>query len=393
MRDPGDDDDMVPLGAVLDEIKDDAFQHQMNKARDDIIALTGGDLGGESSKRRRRPMFEPAIALWADNDDDEVDLVEPLVPDKALTVQASDPKTGKTWIEEEIAMAIATATPAFGTFPTQPPPRTVAIILCEDSRRSTRHRLNAIAASRGLSHAEAVRRIYFICRPSFNLIDINDLAWIVASVRALPEKPALLIIDPLRDAWIGDESEEMDKVTRVLRHLIVLLECAVFITHHNRKASQQGRRTEQAGDDMRGGGELRGRLDSGIYPRRKSGNDDPKRISLDVATERRDAEGAGKFGLDIVIKNKGRIPHVVEWTVMRGGDMAKAIEDRVVDALKSLDRDTPGDFFSQRDIGARANMRVAEAAKALGDLLSRRSIERSTKRGGYRLRPSENQAA
>jgi hypothetical protein len=372
--DKGDPDEMVPLGELLEETK---WQHALAKAQVDLDNLNAV---GAASKHAR-PMFAPALDLWADSDDEPIDLVQGLIPERALTVQASSPKAGKTWIEEELVTSIATGTKAFNEFPTGDP-RAAAMILCEDSRRATRNRLKAIATGKGLSHEEALRRIYLVCRPHFDLLNPADVAWIVASARMLPEPIAILVIDPLRDAWTGKETEEMDKVTRVLRQLVTLLDCAVFITHHNRKSSTASNKPPSSPEEeMRGGSELLGRLDAGIFPRRKGG-DARNTFDLNVHTTKRDGQRVEDFDLRLEIEDENRRAKTVRWTVIRGTQGGN--DERVLEALRKLEAEHPGDYHDIRAIARRAGLRESEASDTLSSLLFSKKAERGIRHGSWR---------
>jgi len=367
------------LGALVGRA---CFRGAMAKAKRDLAVAGVGD----RAEIERLPLFQPALTLWEYNDPPPADLVDRLIPEKGLTVQSSHPKTGKTWIEEEIAVSIATGTKAFGHFDTGEP-RAVALVLFEDSKATTKIRLGAIGAGKGMQPTEALRRVYFVCKPRLDLLDVDDAAQLVASVRALPEKPAAVFFDPLRDAHTGDEVDDMDEVARVLRHLATVLDCAIFVTHHNRKA-QQGQHASkgQAGDEMRGGGELRGRIDAGIYPR-LVGGDQVNTFELEVSTDKRDGQKAAPFKLSLDIEDVDKRAKTVRWSV-DGLSQAKERDEahRVWEALVELNHERPAEFHAVTAVAEMAKMRKADVLEALHALLTdrERRAERGT-RGGWRV--------
>lgn len=361
------------------------WEGELGRARLDLAAL---GIGG-GPRKHAAPMFAPALTLWDEEDAEVPDLVDGLVPTRGFTVQSSAPKVGKTWVEEEIAVSISTATKAFGVFDTGKKPLTSALILCEDSRRATKRRLGAIAAGKGLTKEQALERVHLVCRPHFDLTNAEDMAWVVASVRCLPEPPAILFIDPLRDAHTGDETDDMDPVTRALRQLITVLDCAVYVNHHNRKTQGNGKESGDPGDEMRGGGELRGRIDAGIYPKKKGG-DGVNTFELDVRTEKRDGQASGTFGLKIEIEDENKRAKCVRWTVTRDGKESVATPgQRILAALVGLNEGSPADYFAQSTISKRAGMKHEIAFDTLNELLALGRVERGFGGRGWRLTSGE----
>lgn len=354
---------------------------ELTRAKIDLQMVGAGERAG----RVRRPMLQSALSLWDEPDEEVRDLVEGLVPERGLTVQSSDPKTGKTWIEQEIAVSIATGTKVFGRFATGAP-RHVAMFLFEDKKSSTKNRLRAIAAGKGMPKERALARVQLVCKPSFNLVNVDDLAWVVASVRLMPEAPAAIFLDPLRDAWVGNETDEMDTVTRALRQLVKVLDCAVFVTHHNRKAQNAGGKDRgQAGDEMRGGGELRGRIDAGLYPKKKGG-DGKNTFELDVRTENRDGQGAGSFGLSFHIIDEDRRAVDIRWQVIEpGAPGISGDESRIIAALVRLNEARPNGWFGVEQIRETAGMNKDNCRAALDSLRGKKKVEKSIGNLGWRL--------
>lgn len=374
---------LVPLGVVVADIEAERkareWDLEISRAFVDLSKVGVGD----RLHKRDAPLLAPALSLWEDPDDEVIDIVDGLVPEMGLTVQSSDPKTGKTWIEEEIAVSIATGTPAFGAFETLAGP--VALFLLEDSRAATRTRLGAIARGKGLTREQALADVHLVCRPHFDLLSPDDMAWVVASVRALPIAPVAIFFDPLRDAHTGDEVDDMDRVSRALRALIKTLGCAVFVTHHNRKSSSNPKKDGQAGDEMRGGGELRGRLDAGLYPK-LTGGDQVNVYELAVKTDKRDGQKQAPFTLKLEIEDENKRAVNVRWTVVRDGkDSGATPEQRILSALAGLNEGSPCDYFAQHTIARKAGIKNDSATIALGVLLGQGRIERGVGGRGWRL--------
>lgn len=378
---------LVPLGAVLHDIEAERkareWDLEISRAFVDLARVGVGD----KLHKRDAPLLKPALELWEEPDVEVIDIVDGLVPEMGLTVQSSDPKTGKTWIEEEIAVSIATGTKAFGSFDTMAGP--VALFLFEDSRAATRTRLGAIARGKGLTREQALADVHLVCRPFFDLLSPDDMAWVVASVRALPIAPVAIFFDPLRDAHTGDEVDDMDRVSRALRALIKTLNCAVFVTHHNRKSSSNPKKDGQAGDEMRGGGELRGRLDAGVYPK-LTGGDQVNTFELNVKTDKRDGQKQAPFTLKLEIEDENKRAVNVRWTVVRDGkESVTTDEQRVRSALLAMNEEHPASHFALEAIAKRAGIRKAAASDALAALQQEMKVERGFGGRGFRLQTGE----
>src|SRR5207237_1162083 len=128
-------------------------------------------------------------------------LVEHLWGLGAAGVLGGAPKTGKTWLGCELALAVATGTPALGRFAVQR--GTVIFFGAEDDQPSLRGRFGAIARARGLDLESA----------SLFLLDVAELrldrALDVARLRAtvVEHRPVLVVLDPfVRLARVDENS-------------------------------------------------------------------------------------------------------------------------------------------------------------------------------------------
>ena len=247
---------------------DEAWAIEVDRARADLARIAG-----HGAVEMTPIAFESGLDLCAndDGDDERGWLVAGLIPAHGFTLQASAPKCGKTWIAESVALALASATPLFGVFATARKPRHVFLLLAEDSRADTKRRLRKLLAGAGLDET-VLDRVHVKCRERVDLLNVDHLARVVASVRMLSCKPALVVIDTLRDAHSGSEVEDMDAVSRRLRDLASVLDCALFVTHHVRKLRPRATFTF---DDVRGGTELRARMEAGLLARRVDGDGGP----------------------------------------------------------------------------------------------------------------------
>jgi len=177
----------------------------------------------------------------------------------AAGILGGAPKTGKSFFALELAVAVASATPAAGRFAVAAPG---PVLLCaaEDPPAVVVQRLAALAAGRAQSLARLPVEV--IVEPGVRLPDGLDR--LTATVARLG--PRLLILDPLIRLHRADENSaaEMAVVLDGLRTLARATACAVLLVHHTRKAPAGG----VAGHGLRGSSDLHAFGDTNLYLRR-----------------------------------------------------------------------------------------------------------------------------
>lgn len=228
-------------------------------------------------------------------------LVRSLIADGGTAVIATEPKAAKTWAATEVAIAVATGTPAFGDQRFEARRRRVAYFYPEDVEVSVRNRLRALSASRG--GPQAVRDSGLYAQPKGREVDLTrdeDVALLVASCRRIGDV-GLLVLDPLRNVHSGEEdkSDAMAQVMARIRAISTLVGCVVLVVHHTAKSSRDGA-TRQPGQKMRGSGAIHGSVDSGIYLE-NLGGDGKTEFYNDVRSQVKSARGAGDFSLTLSI--------------------------------------------------------------------------------------------
>lgn len=177
----------------------------------------------------------------------------------AAGILGGAPKTGKSFFALELAVAVASATPAAGRFAV-PAPGPVLLCAAEDPPAVVVQRLAALAAAR--EQALATLPVEVIVEPGVRLPDgLDRLAATVARV-----EPRLLVLDPLIRLHRADENSaaEMAVVLDGLRTLARATACAVLLVHHTRKAPAGG----VAGHGLRGSSDLHAFGDTNLYLRR-----------------------------------------------------------------------------------------------------------------------------
>ena len=167
------------------------------------------------------------------------------------------PKRGKTWLGCELALAVATGSPALGRFAVK---RRGDVIFfgAEDDQAALRARFDAIARARSLDLAAA----------SLFLLDVAQLRLdergCVARLRATiaSRRPRLLVLDPfVRLARVNEnDAGEVSAVLGELRAIQRELGTTILLAHHTRK-SPSGHK----GYQLRGSGDFAAWHDSALY--------------------------------------------------------------------------------------------------------------------------------
>lgn len=295
------------------------------------------------------PLFMPAPALLTAEHPQTVWLVGGIVKEGGTLVVSGEPKTGKSWVLTEIALAVASGTLAFGEF-LVPRAGSVAYFYAEDLAPDVAGHLRALAAGRGADPLLLAANLHV--QPRGRFLDVTrdeDLALVVASARRIPNLK-LLVLEPLRDLHSGEEdkSDSMRDVMRRLRCLGELLSCTVGVAHHSAKASADGAKRRQ-GQKMRGSSAIHGSVDSGFY---LSGLDgDGERVFKNkVQSEIKGARSAGYFSLTLTIEDDPVTQTAVRaaWSYSKG-DEKKTDEEGDADVAELLRSEV---FTVMRQLGA-----------------------------------------
>jgi len=241
-------------------------------ASDTIAACQNGDDPAEVLERGRtikRPgeasgTMCKAVLSHPELESAELPQIEPILG-KGLLARGDygvlfGPKgTGKTWLALQLAASASEGEPFF-TWPTVK--STVLIWSLELTRDRLRERLRAVSPERthpslflfgkdslrGMPGAEGISPIPRLAVQ----VDQQRVLDVVARIR-----PDLMIIDPLGPTVEADENKELMPIARFIVDLCSRMGCAVFLTHHPRKAPPTG----PAGDDkavheLRGAGQF-----------------------------------------------------------------------------------------------------------------------------------------
>ena len=191
---------------------------------------------------------KPKDALW---------LVESLWAASGVGIVGGLPKSLKTWLATELAIAVASGKDALGRFPVKLS-GPVLVYAAEDDLPAMRARFQAVADARGVALKDAP--VYLIDVPALRLDDHDQLRRLHRTVANL--RPRLLVLDPfIRVVRLDENSaQEVSAVLGSLRALQRELDVAVLLVHHMRKSP-----SAHLGQQLRGSSDFAAWSDSGIY--------------------------------------------------------------------------------------------------------------------------------
>lgn len=197
-------------------------------------------------------------------------LAEGLWLDQGVGILGGAPKCCKTWLASELAVAVASGTPALGRFAVSTP-GPVLLFCAEDSPPNLRARLDGLVALRGRALAELPLLLLDV--DALRLDRESDVERLVAT--AAQVRPRLLVLDPfVRLARIDENSAvEVSAVLGALRELQRVHSTAVLVVHHARKSP-----AAQPGQALRGSSDFAAWGDSNLYLARQG---DVLRLTLE----------------------------------------------------------------------------------------------------------------
>lgn len=285
-------------------------------------------------------------------------LVDELFASSAVGLLGGPPKAFKTWVAAELALAVATGTPAFGRFAV-PIPGPVLFFGAEDPPPDLRTRFDSIARARRLDLAKAP--LFLLDVAQLRLDDAGHLERLHKTVAL--HAPRLLVLDPFVRLVAGLDENSARDVSAVLGALRTLQrerDVTILLVHHMRKSP-----AAHPAQQLRGSGDFSAWLDSGLYLTR----DGEDRV---LVVEHRSAPAPPPFRLRLV---PGDTPHLA----IQDSHTDAAIVDvdplqaRVVERLRAVAR--PQSAQALRDC---LRVRKADLLVALRSLADRGVATKST---------------
>jgi len=220
-------------------------------------------------------------------------LVDELFASSSVGLLGGPPKAFKTWVAAELALAVATGTPAFGRFAV-PDPGPVLFFGAEDPLPDLRTRFDGIARARRLDLAQAPVLLLDIAQ-----LRLDDTAHLDRLRRTLAlHRPRLLVLDPFVRLVTGLDENSAREVSAVLGALRTLQrehDVTILLVHHMRKSP-----AAHPAQQLRGSGDFSAWADSALYLTRH----DDERL---LVVEHRGAPAPPPFRLRLV---EGDTPHL-----------------------------------------------------------------------------------
>lgn len=191
-------------------------------------------------------------------DSDQRWLVENLWAEQAVGFIGGTPKSGKTWLALELAVAVASGQPCLGRYPVRHKGH-VLLYAAEDCACAIKHRVDAISRARGIGDIGRLA-IGLITEDNLRLDSDEHQQRLAITLEKL--EPRMLVLDPLVRLHRTDENSAADVsgLLHYLRQLQRQYRVAVVLVHHVRKSA-----AEQPGQALRGSGDLHAWSDSNLY--------------------------------------------------------------------------------------------------------------------------------
>ena len=297
-------------------------------------------------------------------------LVEHLWSEEAVGIVGGEPKSGKTFLALDLAVAVAVGTPCLRRFPVSRRGR-VLLYAAEDPLDEVRRRLEGICAVAGLRLADL--DVQVITEPTLRL----DLELVRRRLYETVAKlqPRLIILDPFVRLHRIDEnaSGEVAPLLAYLRELQRRHAVAVLVVHHAKKGAGRIR----AGQALRGSSEFHAWGDSNLYLRRNGGTREGGEITLTV--EHRAAPAMPAITLELAQHKNALALEVTERRALQTPPQ-NSVDERITAALTEAARPIP--FAELRGM---CRVRTASLYERLAVLTAAGRLVKSDQ--GYRLTP------
>ncbi len=288
-------------------------------------------------------------------------LIEGLWTGQGVGLIGGAPKCCKTWLALDLAVSVASGTPALGRFSVRDR-GPVLFYGAEDAAAHLRTRIETIAAARGLGLLGL--ELGLILCPSLRLDAERDRARLAATLAH--HRPRLLVLDPLVRLHRIDENSatEMAALLAELRLLQRRYQLALVLVHHLRK--QSGPVDGQA---LRGSSDLHAWGDSNLFLRRRDRH-------LLLTAEHRTAPAPPPYMLELAGETT---PHLrVVDPEPEDPQPTAELADRILAALAQAHRPLSRDALRQA-----LGIRNATLGEILARLRAEQRIERRD--GGFVL--------
>jgi hypothetical protein len=288
-------------------------------------------------------------------------LVEELWGLGDVGILGGEPKSYKSFLALQIAVAVASGSPCLGRFQV-PSPGRVLVFAAEDALHTVRCRLDGICHQVGADLDDL--DLWVITAPVVRLDRQEDRRALHETIESL--QPKLLILDPFVRLHRVDEnaSAAVAPLLAALRHLQRTHGCAILVVHHARKSG-----AARAGQALRGTSEFHAWGDVTVFLQRM-------RVGVRLSVEQR--AGRGIDGLWLKLRDGERGPALAVAEPEEEDEPSETVEDRVLAVFQGAEAP-----LSSRQVRARCKVRMATLLTTLGQLTSNGRLERTER--GWRL--------
>jgi len=280
-------------------------------------------------------------------------LVDGLWGGGAVGVIGGVPKSCKTWLALEIAVAVASGRPCLGRFHV-PQPGPVLLYAAEDAPEQLRERIENLARARGADFPSLDLRL--ILEPSLRVDRPDQLARLRETLQR--HQPVLLVLDPYVRLQRVDENDatQVSTILAALRELSRTFHLALALVHHARKNP-----SDNAGQSLRGSSDFHAWGDSNLYLQRRTHH-------LLLSREHRFAPAGPPLALTLV---EDQAPVRLELLPDDGDLSDTSLAQRVLDALAQLGPQ------HQQDLRRQLRVRNQNLTEVLHQLETDGNIRRS----------------
>jgi hypothetical protein len=253
-------------------------------------------------------------------------LVTDLWSADAVGIVGGEPKCCKSFLALDLAVAVASGTPALRRF-SVPRPGRVLLYAAEDALHVVRQRLEGICNAANISLRDL--DVQVITAPTLRLDVPADRNRLDATVAALT--PRLLVLDPFVRLHRIDENASGDvaPLLAYLRELQRRHGLAVLLVHHAKKGGGRIR----AGQALRGSSEFHAWGDSNLYLRREG-------AKLALTVEHRAEASAPAVALELVQRDDALALEVLE-PAPCNTPAPSSVDERITAALLTAQQPLP----------------------------------------------------
>ncbi len=272
---------------------------------------------------------------------------------ESVGIIGGEPKTCKSWLALEMALATASKTPCLGVFDIKKPGLCLAYF-AEDSRQNTLLRFQNLCKARGIEPDTVP--LLLIDSPVLRLDEEKDRQKLEITLEKY--RPTLLVLDPLVRLHSLDENSarEMAGLLSFIRGLQRKYKVAIVLTHHTSK-----KRHARPGQSLRGSGDLHAFGDTNIYLSKVKG-------AIRVQLEHRDAPSDDQpIFIKLIGSNDNKSVHLKLVDTACGESVPlsdhDSVEDRILAFFSKTSGFVTGDAI-RKEIGIR-NAKVYQYLKNL----------------------------